>query len=65
MAAAVVAAIVLTILLPKNHRVLPEGVVPLLEGVLLVALIAVIRGRSIAARDSCALSRSRWCPSFC
>ncbi len=39
MAAAVVAAIVLTILLPKNHRVLPEGVVPALEGVLLVALI--------------------------
>jgi hypothetical protein len=40
MAAAVVVAIVLTILLPKNHRVLPEGVVPLLEGVLLLALIA-------------------------
>jgi hypothetical protein len=40
MAAAVVAAIVLTILLPKNHRALPEGVVPLLEGVLLLALIA-------------------------
>jgi hypothetical protein len=40
MAAAVVVAIALTILLPKNHRVLPEGVVPLLEGVLLLALIA-------------------------
>jgi hypothetical protein len=40
MAAAVMVAIVLTILLPKNHRVLPEGVVPLLEGVLLLALIA-------------------------
>jgi hypothetical protein len=40
MAAAVVAAIVLTILLPEDQRVLPQGVVPLLEGVLLVALIA-------------------------
>jgi hypothetical protein len=40
MAAAVVVAIVLTILLPKDHRVLPQGVVPLLEGVLLLALIA-------------------------
>jgi hypothetical protein len=40
MAAAVVAAIVLTILLPKDQRALPGWVVPLIEGVLLVALIA-------------------------
>jgi hypothetical protein len=40
MAAAVVAAIVLTILLPGEQRALPRWVVPLIEGVLLVALIA-------------------------
>lgn len=40
MAAAVVAAIALTILLPTEQRALPEGVVPLIEGILLVALIA-------------------------
>jgi hypothetical protein len=43
MAAAVVVAIVLTILLPKEHRALPqvpEGVVPIIEGALLIALIA-------------------------
>jgi hypothetical protein len=40
MAAAVVAAIVLTILLPKDQRLLPAWVLPLVEGILLVALIA-------------------------
>jgi hypothetical protein len=40
MAAAVVAAIVLTILLPKDQRLLPAWVLPLIEGILLVALIA-------------------------
>jgi hypothetical protein len=39
MAAAVVAAIVLTIVLPRDQRVLPAGVLPLVEGILLVALI--------------------------
>jgi uncharacterized membrane protein len=40
MAAAVVAAMVLTILLPRDQRVLPAWVFPLIEGILLVALIA-------------------------
>ncbi len=40
MAAAVVAAIVLTILLPKDQRLLPAWVLPLVEGILLAALIA-------------------------
>jgi hypothetical protein len=40
MVAAVVAAIVLTILLPKDQRLLPAWVLPLIEGILLVALIA-------------------------
>ena len=44
MAAAVVAAIVLTILLPKEQRALPAWVVPSIEGILLVALIAADPG---------------------
>jgi hypothetical protein len=59
MAAAVVAAIVLTILLPREQRLLPAGVLPVIEGFLLVALIAgdpgaidrrstLLRGLSIA-----------------
>lgn len=40
MAAAVVTAIVLTILLPEDQRALPAWVLPLVEGILLVALIA-------------------------
>jgi hypothetical protein len=59
MAAAVVAAIVLTILLPEDQRLVPAGVLPLIEGVLLTALIAgdpgaidrrstLLRGLSIA-----------------
>lgn len=59
MAAAVVTVIVLTILLPSDQRLLPAGVLPLIEGVLLVALIAgdpgaidrrstLLRGLSIA-----------------
>jgi hypothetical protein len=59
MAAAVVTVIVLTILLPKDQRVLPAWVVPLIEGFLLVALIVadpgaidrrsrLLRGLSIA-----------------
>ena len=59
MAAAVVAAIVLTILLPRDQRLLPAWVLPLIEGFLLVALIAgdpgaidrrsnLLRGLSIA-----------------
>jgi hypothetical protein len=67
MAAAVVAAIVLTILLPREQRVLPAWVLPLIEGFLLVALIAgdpgaidrrskVLRGLSIALVSILALS---------
>jgi hypothetical protein len=59
MAAAVVAAIVLTILLPREQQLLPAGVLPVIEGFLLVALIAgdpgaidrrstLLRGLSIA-----------------
>jgi hypothetical protein len=40
MAAAVVAAIVLTILLPRDQRLLPTGVLPVIEGILLGSLIA-------------------------
>jgi hypothetical protein len=40
MAGAVVTAMVLTILLPREQRALPQWVVPLVEGILLVALIA-------------------------
>ena len=40
MAGAVVAAMVLTILLPDDYRLGPEWALPLIEGVLLVALIA-------------------------
>jgi hypothetical protein len=40
MAAAVVTAIVLTILLPEEQRALPAGALPSIEGILLVALIA-------------------------
>jgi hypothetical protein len=40
MAAAVVTAIVLTILLPEDQRALPAWVLPVIEGILLVALIA-------------------------
>jgi hypothetical protein len=54
MAAAVLTAIVLTILLPEEQRALPQWVVPLVEGILLVALMQVIRARSIAARKRCA-----------
>ena len=67
MAAAVVAAIVLTILLPRDQRLLPTWVLPLIEGFLLVALIAgdpgaidrrskVLRGLSIALVSILALS---------
>jgi hypothetical protein len=40
MAAAVVAAIVITILVPSDQRLLPAGVLPVIEGILLGALIA-------------------------
>ena len=40
MASAVVTAMVLTVLLPEGERTLPVWVLPLLEGILLVALIA-------------------------
>ena len=40
MAAAVVTAMVLTILLPEGERTLPVWLLPLIEGILLVALIA-------------------------
>ena len=67
MATAVVAAIVLTILLPRDQRLLPAWVLPLIEGFLLVALIAgdpgaidrrskVLRGLSIALVSILALS---------
>ena len=59
MAAAVVAVIVLTILLPSEQRLLPAGVLPVIEGFLLMALVAgdpgaidrrstLLRGLSIA-----------------
>ncbi len=59
MAAAVGAAIVITILVPSDQRLLPAGVLPLIEGILLVALIigdpgaidrrsTLLRGLSIA-----------------
>jgi hypothetical protein len=59
MAAAVVAAIALTILLPRDQRLLPAWVLPVIEGILLVALIAgdpgaidrrsrLLRGLSVA-----------------
>ena len=58
MAAAVVALIVLTILVPREQRVLPAWVLPVVEGILLLALIVgdpgaidrrskVLRGLSI------------------
>jgi hypothetical protein len=54
MAGAVVAAIVLTILLPQEQRELPQWVIPLIEGFLLMALIAgdpgAINRRSRALR---------------
>src|SRR4249919_2027103 len=40
MAGAVIAAMVLTVLLPEDLRLAPRWVLPLIEGVLLVALIA-------------------------
>jgi hypothetical protein len=45
MASAVVAAIVLTILMPDDDRLGPNWLLPLIEGVLLVALIAGDPGR--------------------
>src|SRR4051812_38365965 len=45
MAAAVVAAMVLTILLPDGFRLAPRWVLPTIEGLLLVALIAGDPGR--------------------
>jgi hypothetical protein len=65
MAGAVVTAIVLTILLPADQRVFPQWVIPVVEGILLVALIAGDRGRSTAARERCVRSLSGWCPSWC
>jgi hypothetical protein len=67
MAAAVVAAMVLTILLPSHQRLLSAWVLPLVEGILLVALIAgdpgaidrrskVLRGLSIALVSILALT---------
>jgi hypothetical protein len=40
MAAAVVTAILLTVLLPEDQRALPAWVLPVIEGILLLALIA-------------------------
>jgi hypothetical protein len=40
MAAAVVAAMVLTVLLPDDFRLAPRWVLPIVEGLLLVTLIA-------------------------
>ncbi len=45
MAGAVVAAIVLTILLPEDTRTLPQWLIPAIEGVLLIALIAADPGK--------------------
>jgi hypothetical protein len=45
MASAVVAAIVLTILMPDDVRLGPDWLLPLVEGVLLVALVATDPGR--------------------
>jgi uncharacterized membrane protein len=53
MAAAVVAAMVLTLLLPDDFRLAPRWVLPIVEGLLLVALIAADPGR--ISRRSAAL----------
>jgi hypothetical protein len=45
MAGAVLAVMVLTILLPEDTRTLPQGLIPAIEGVLLIALIAADPGK--------------------
>jgi hypothetical protein len=45
MAAAVVAAMALTLLLPDDFRLAPRWVLPLVEGLLLATLIAADPGR--------------------
>ena len=63
MAAAVVAAMVLTLLLPDDFRLAPRWVLPIVEGLLLMTLIAADPGR--ITRRSAALrvahSRSSVC----
>ena len=52
MASAVVAAIILTILMPDDLRLGPNWLLPLIVGGLLVALIVGDPGRSTAVRPS-------------
>jgi tetrahydromethanopterin S-methyltransferase subunit E len=59
MASAVVAAIVLTILMPDDVQLGPNWLLPLVEGVLLVALIGTTRARSSARSGR---SASGWSP---
>ena len=63
MASAVVAVIVLTYLLPAQVRVVSFGsvrVAPILEAVLLVALIIGDPGVSTGAQQRCSGWRRRW-----
>ena len=53
MVGAVVAAIVLTLLLPDDLRLGPNWALPVLEAALLVVLIAGDPGRSLAGRGRC------------
>jgi hypothetical protein len=57
MAGAVVAAIVLTMLLPKELRLGPAWLLPLIEGVLLVAVIAGVPQSAAKGRGLMELSR--------
>ena len=52
MASAVVAAMVLTILLPDAVRLGPQWLLPLIEGVLLVAVIASDLGHTLSNTEA-------------
>jgi hypothetical protein len=60
MATAVVAAIVLTILMPDEVRLGPNWLLPLIEGALLIALIVGDPGKLTAARPRSGRSASGW-----
>jgi branched-subunit amino acid transport protein len=49
MAAAVLTAIVLTILLPEEQRALPQWVVPLVEGILAILGLVIARAVNVFA----------------
>ena len=60
MASAVIAAIVLTVLLPNEVRAGPRWLLPGVEGLLLVALVLGDPGGSRAARPASGCSPSAW-----